>query len=37
MTAILSLLLVLALSFVVVRVGAIALAMTGLSDEVARF
>ena len=37
MTAIVSLLVVLAPSFVIVRIGAIALAMTGLSDEVARF
>lgn len=37
MIAIASLLVVLALSFVIVRIGAIALSMTGLSDEVARF
>ena len=34
---IVSLLLVIALSLLIVRIGAIALAMTGLSDEVARF
>lgn len=37
MIAIASLLLVIALSFLIVRVGAIALSMTGLSDEVAWF
>ena len=37
MVAILSLLTVLTLSFLVVRIGAVALTMTGLSDEVARF
>jgi hypothetical protein len=37
MIAILSLLLVVSLSFLIVRIGAIALTMTGLSDEVARF
>ena len=37
MIAILSLLTVLTLSFLIVRIGAIALTMTGLSDEVARF
>ena len=37
MIAILSLLTVLSVSFLVVRIGAIALTMTGLSDEVARF
>lgn len=37
MLAILSLLLVLSISFLVVRVGAIALTMTGLSEDVARF
>lgn len=37
MAALLSLLVVLALSFVVMRVGAAALALTGVADEVARF
>ncbi|GMM92723.1 cation:proton antiporter regulatory subunit [Qipengyuania sp. MTN3-11] len=37
MAAIFSLLVVIALSFLVVRIGAIALAMTGLSDEIAHF
>ncbi|KIT15224.1 TrkA C-terminal domain-containing protein [Jannaschia aquimarina] len=37
MIAILSVLSVLTLSFVIVRVGAIALTMTGISDDVARF
>ena len=37
MVAIFSLLSVLTLSFLIVRIGAIALTMTGLSDEVARF
>jgi hypothetical protein len=37
MFAILSLLLVISLSFLIVRIGAIALTMTGLSDEVSRF
>lgn len=37
MLAIASLLLVISLSFLIVRIGAVALAMTGLSDEIARF
>ena len=37
MTALASLLIVIALSFLVVRIGTIALTMTGLSEEVARF
>jgi len=37
MIAIFSLLMVIALSFLVVRIGAIALSMTGLSDDIARF
>ena len=37
MLAILSVLSVLTLSFLVVRIGAVALAMTGVSDDVARF
>lgn len=37
MTAVISLLIVVALSLLVVRVGAVALMMTGLSQEVARF
>jgi len=37
MTALASLLIVIALSFLIVRIGTIALTMTGLSEEVARF
>ncbi|HEU4631941.1 MAG TPA: TrkA C-terminal domain-containing protein [Gemmatimonadaceae bacterium] len=37
MAALLSLLLVLALSYLVIRVGAVALGLTGISSEVARF